>query len=142
MLKRIAAPLDRADLVLVATTLLNRLEPMRRELLARRHKLIEANSQQATYQQVQQAIAKMLKQTDEVGLSKLLIEVVLLEVADQSANGESDLLTTTAKRHRVDVEKVRKSVEQEFLAKRSKQEAKQKEKEKETSKRSIAKKAA
>ncbi|HVJ06513.1 MAG TPA: ParB/RepB/Spo0J family partition protein [Candidatus Saccharimonadales bacterium] len=138
VLKRIAAPLDRADLVLVATTLLNRLEPTRRELLARRHKLIETASQQVTYQQVQQAIAKMLKQTDEAALSKLLIEIALLEVADQSANGESDLLTTTAKRHRVDVEKIRKSVEQDFLAKRSKQETKQKE----AGKKSAAKKAA
>lgn len=70
--------------------------------------------------------AKMLKQTDEAGLSKLLIEVVLLEVADQSPNGESDILTTTAKRHRVDVEKVRKAVEQELTVKRAKVESKQK----------------
>jgi ParB family chromosome partitioning protein len=138
VLKRIGAPLDRADLVLVANALLNRLEPMRRELLARRHKLIEATAQQVTYQQVQQAIAKMLKQTDEAALSRLLIEVVLLEVADKSANGEFDLLTTTAKRHRVDVEKIRKFVEQEFAAKRAKQDEKQKK----DAKKSTAKSAA
>jgi ParB family chromosome partitioning protein len=138
VLKRIGAPLDRADLVLVANTLLNRLEPMRRELFARRHKLIEATSQQVTYPQVQQAIAKMLKQTDEAALSKLLIEVVLLEIADHASPGDDDALTTTAKRHRVDVVKVRKAVEQEFAAKRAKLETKHKT----AAKKSTAKSAA
>ena len=41
VLKRIGSPLDRADLALVASGLLNKLEPMRKEVLARRHKLIE-----------------------------------------------------------------------------------------------------
>ncbi|HWR15508.1 MAG TPA: hypothetical protein VN577_11815 [Terriglobales bacterium] len=41
VLKRIGSPLDRADLALVASALFNKLEPLRRELLARRHKLIE-----------------------------------------------------------------------------------------------------
>jgi hypothetical protein len=73
---------------------------------------------------VQQALAKLLRQTDEAALSRLLIELVLLEVADQSAKGEADPLATIAKRHRVDVESVRKAVEQEFAAKRAKQQKK------------------
>jgi ParB family chromosome partitioning protein len=126
VLKRIGSPLDRADLVLIASALLNKLEPLRKEMLARRHKLIEGTASAVTYQQVQQAIAKLLRQADEPALSRLLIEVTLLGIVDQAYQGDADLLTTTAKRHRVDVVKVRKAVEQEFAAKRDKQMSKQK----------------
>ncbi len=125
VLKRIGAPLDRADLALVASVLLNKLEPLRKELLARRHKLIEGTASEVTQAQVQQAIARMLRQADEGILSKLLIEAVLLEFADREPTNEPDVLTATAKRHRVDVDKVRKAVEQEFTAKRAKSDAKQ-----------------
>lgn len=126
VLKRVGSPLDRADLVLVASALLNKLEPMRKEVFARRHKLIDKTGSEVTFPQVQQAIAKLLRQADEAALSKLLIEVILLEVADHPSQSDTDALTTTAKRHRVDVVKVRKAVEQEFAAKRDKQESKQK----------------
>jgi len=39
---------------------------------------------------------------------------------------DPDVLIATAKRHRVDVDKLRKAVEQEFTAKRAKLAAKQK----------------
>jgi ParB family chromosome partitioning protein len=138
VLKRIGSPLDRADLALVASALLNKLEPMRKEMLARRHKLIEGTASEVTYQQVQQAITKLLRQADDAALSKLLIEVALLDVVDQASQGDADVLTTTAKRHRVDVVKVRKAVEQEFAARRAKQESKQNK----TAKKSAAKPAA
>jgi len=125
ILKRIGAPMGRADLALVASALLNKLEPMRKEILVRRHKLIEKTNDKVTYPQVQQAIAKLLRQSDEVALSKLLIEVTLLEVVDQTSTGDADVLTATAKRLRVDVVKVRKAVTDEFAAKRAKQESKQ-----------------
>ncbi|MGA2965553.1 MAG: ParB/RepB/Spo0J family partition protein [Terriglobales bacterium] len=125
VLKRIGAPLDRADLALVANALLNKLEPLRKELLARRHKLVEGTPSEVTHPQVQQAIARMLRQSNEGVLSKLLIEAVLLESADRVPTSDPDVLITTAKRHRVDTEKVRKAVEQEFTAKRAKLEAKQ-----------------
>gem|GEM_PF-761551 len=125
VLKRIGAPLDRADLALVASALLNKLEPLRRELLARRHKLIEGPASEVTHPQVQQGIARLLWQPDEGALSKLLIEVVLLECTDRAPTSDPDVLIATAKRHRVDVDKLRKAVEQEFTAKRAKQEAKQ-----------------
>jgi ParB family chromosome partitioning protein len=125
-LKRIGAPLDRADLALVASGLLNKLEPMRKEVMARRHKLIEKTNDKITYPQVQQAIAKLLRQADEAALSKLLIEVTLLEVVDHPSQGDADVLNVTAKRHRVDVVKVRRAVEQEFAAKRAKQKSTQK----------------
>ena len=93
--------------------------------MARRHKLIEGTASEVTHPQVQQSIARMLHRTDDAALSKLLIEVVLLEVPDQAPKSEPDVLIATAKRHRVDVDKVRKAVEQEFTAKRAKREAKQ-----------------
>jgi hypothetical protein len=74
VLKRIGAPLERADLALVASTLLDKLDPLRKELLARRHKLVEGTASEVTHPQVQQAIARMLRQPDEGALSKLLIE--------------------------------------------------------------------
>jgi ParB family chromosome partitioning protein len=125
ILKRIAAPLGRIDLALVASGLLSKVEPMRKEVLARRHKLIEKTSDKVTYPQVQQAMSKLLRQADEAALSKLLIEVTLLEVVDQTSQGDADVLTAMAKRLRVDVVKVRKAVEEEFAAKRAKQEDKQ-----------------
>jgi ParB family chromosome partitioning protein len=125
VLKRIGAPLDRADLALVASALLNRLEPLRKELLARRHKLIEGTASEVTQAKVQQAIARMVRQLDEGALSKLLVEVVLLESADQAPTSDPDVLIAAAKRHRVDADKVRKAVEHEFTAKRAKSDAKQ-----------------
>jgi len=64
------------------------------------------------------------RQSNEGALSKLLIEVALLESVDRTPTSDSDVLNATAKRHRVDVEKVRKAVEQELSAKRAKQNAK------------------
>jgi len=125
LLKRIGAPLDRADLALVASAIVNKLEPLWKELLARRHKLIEGAVSEVTQPQVQQAIARMLRQADEGALSKLLIEVALLESVDRTPTSDPDVLNATAKRHRVDVDKVRKAVEQEFSAKRAKLNAKQ-----------------
>ena len=126
VLRRIGAPLDRADLALIASTLLRKLDPLRKELLARRHKLVEGTASEVTHPQVQQALARMLRQPDEGALSKLLIEVVLLECTDRVPTTDPDVLTATAKRHRVDVGKLRIAVEQEFTAKRAKLTAKQK----------------
>jgi ParB family chromosome partitioning protein len=125
ILKRIGAPMGRADLALVASALLSKLEPMRKEILVHRHKLIEKINDKVTYPQVQQAIAKLLRQSDEVALSKLLIEITLMEVVDQTSQGDTDVLGATAKRLRVDVVKVHKAVEEEFAAKRAKHEVKQ-----------------
>ncbi len=138
VLKRIGAPLDRADLAMVADALLNKLEPLRKEMFARRHKLIEGTASKVTYPQVQQAIAKLLKQSDEAALYKLLVEVALLESVDHAPKNEPDVLIVVAKRHRVDVEKVRKTIEQEFAARRAKLETRQKK----AAKKSTAKTAA
>ncbi len=126
VLKRVGSSLSRADLGFLATVLVNKLEPMRRERLARRHKLVEGTASEVTYPQVQQAIAKLLKQSDEAELCKLLVEIALLETVDHAPKSEPDMLMEAAKRHRLDADKLRKTVEQEFAAKRAKLETKEK----------------
>ncbi|HTW46170.1 MAG TPA: ParB/RepB/Spo0J family partition protein [Acidobacteriaceae bacterium] len=126
VLKKVGAPLDRADLILIASAVLDRMEPLRRETLARRHKMVDGSSSEVTYPQVQKALQRLVRQLDESGLSKLIVEVVLLGSVDSAAQEEGDMLTTTAKRHRVDVVKVKAAVETEFAAKQAKAAAKEK----------------
>jgi hypothetical protein len=53
-------------------------------------------------------------------LSRLLLEISLLDSAYQRGDVSQDLLMDAAKRFRVDVEKVEQSVAAEFAGKRSK----------------------
>lgn len=126
VLKKVGAPLERTDLVLIASAILEKMEPMRREILARRHKMVEGTGREITYPQVQKALQRLLRQLDESGLSKLIIEIVLLGTAESDSQGEADVLVATAKQHRVDVAKVRTAVETESAAKQLKAAAKQK----------------
>jgi len=135
VLKKVGAPLDRADLVLVASAILEKMEPLRREALARRHKMVDGSASEVTYPQVQKGLALLLRQLDESGLSKLIVEIALLGSVEAASQAETDTLSAAAKRHRVDVEKVRKSVEAEIVAKLAKQAAKQKQ----AAKKSVAK---
>lgn len=125
VLKKVGAPLDRADLVLVSSAMLEKMEPSRSETVARRHKMIEGSSREVTYPEVQKGLARLLRQLDESGLSKLIVEIALLGYAEASSPSETDALSAAAKRHRVDVEKVQKTVEAEFAAKQTKQAKKQ-----------------
>ena len=87
--------------------------------------MVEGTASEVTHPQVQQAIARMVRQSDEGALSKLLVEIVLLECTDRVPTSDPEVLIATAKRHHVDIEKVRKAVEQDFAAKRAKLKAKQ-----------------
>ena len=126
VLRKVSAPLDRADLVLIANAMLEKTEPLRREALARRHKMVDGTASEVTYPQVQKGLQRLLRQLDESGLSKLIVEIVLLGSVESALPDEADVLTTTAKRHRVDVAKVRTTVEAEFATKQAKAAAKQK----------------
>ncbi len=126
VLKKVGAPLDCADLVLVASAMLDKMEPLRREMLARRHRMVEGTSSEVTFPQVQKGLQRLLRQLDESGLSKLIVEVVLLGSVEGGSSDETDVLAVTAKRHRVDAVKVRTAVEAEFAAKQAKAAAKQK----------------
>jgi ParB family chromosome partitioning protein len=124
VLKDVDAPLERADLVLVLQSALETQQPERQMLIARRHKLVDGTAREVTYPQVQKALGRLLRQSDESGLSKLFVELVLL--SEVESTGEPERLLAAAKQHKVDVAKLRKSVEQEFAAKHAKAQAKQK----------------
>ena len=126
VLRKVSAPMERGDLVLVANAMFERMEPLRREALARRHKVVNGSTGEVTYPQVQKALARLLRQLDESGLSKLIVEIILLGSVESASEEETDVLTATAKRYRVDMAKVRTAVEAGFAAKQAKAEAKQK----------------
>jgi ParB family transcriptional regulator, chromosome partitioning protein len=126
VLKKVCAPLDRADLALVASAIIDKMEPLRRETLARRHKMVEGSDSEVTFPQVQKGLARLLRQLDESGLSKLIVEMVLLGNTESASSEDTDVLSTTAKRHRVDAAKVRTAIEAELAAKQAKAAAKQK----------------
>ena len=118
VLKKVSTPLDRADIVLIANTLLERTEPLRHETLARRHKMVEGSTTEVTYPQVQKGLARLLRQLDESGLSKLVVEIALLGSLESVS--QEDTLIAASKRHRVDMASVRKTVEAEFAARQAK----------------------
>ena len=57
---------------------------------------------------------------DQAALSRLLLEISLLDSAYQRGDASQDLLLDAAKRYRVDVEKIEKAVAAEFVAKKDK----------------------
>lgn len=68
---------------------------------------------------------KHISRYDENGLSRLLLEISLLESAYRSGeDADSDILLTVANRYRIAPEKVEKAVTQEFAAKQKKKEKK------------------
>jgi len=66
---------------------------------------------------VPKGLARLLRQLDESGLAKLIVEIVLFSAVESTLEGENDVLLATAKRHRVDMAKVRSAVVSEFAAK-------------------------
>ncbi|MGD0939561.1 MAG: ParB/RepB/Spo0J family partition protein [Terracidiphilus sp.] len=126
VLRKVGSPMERGDLVFLADAMLEKTEPLRREALARRHKMVDGTSNEVTFPQVQKGLQRLLRQLDERGLSKLIVEIVLLASVEATPQEVADMLVTAAKRHRVDVAKVRTAVEAEFAAKQKKAQAKQK----------------
>ncbi|MGA9667761.1 MAG: ParB/RepB/Spo0J family partition protein [Terracidiphilus sp.] len=126
VLRKVGSPLERGDLVFIAEAMLEKTEPLRREALARRHKMVDGTASEVTYPQVQKGLQRLLRQLDESGLSKIIVEIILLGSVESVTPDETDALTAAARRHRVDVAKVRTTLEAEFAAKLKKAEAKQK----------------
>jgi ParB family chromosome partitioning protein len=125
VLKKVGAPLECTDLVLVLQTLLDKLSPVQKETVARRHKLGEVPSRLSTPSKVHAELVRLLQRSDETALSKLLMEIILLDDVEHVSNQEPEYLRQAAKQHRVDVTKVRKAVEQELAAKQAKEAVKQ-----------------
>jgi hypothetical protein len=117
ILQRVSAPLKKADLLAVGHYLLGHLSYSQVPTLAKRHK-VEAKKDSASAQEL---LAKQVGTYDESELCKLLLEISLLDSAYQrSAASRDDVLMDTAKRYRVDTEKLQKAVTAEFVAKRMK----------------------
>jgi len=116
VLERVAAPLKKADLLTVAQYTIGHLSYNQVPVLAKRQKVDTAK----TTKPPQEVLMKKISTYDEAALSRLLLEISLLDSAYQRGDVSEDLLMDAAKRFRVDVEKVEKSVVAEFAAKRSK----------------------
>jgi ParB family transcriptional regulator, chromosome partitioning protein len=120
ILERVSAPLKKADLLTVAQHVLTSVPYNRLPLLAKRHK-VEVEKSNATPVELLQ---KQVSRYDESGLFRFLLEASLLESAYRNDGGDEDILLTTAKRYRIDAEKLHKAVAQEFAAKQKKKEKK------------------
>jgi ParB family chromosome partitioning protein len=116
VLERVSAPLKKADLLTLAQYIIDHLSYSQVPALAKRHKVETAK----TTKSPQEVLMKKVGTYDEAALSRLLLEISLLDSAYQRVDASEDLLMDAAKRYRVDVEKVEKAVAAEFAAKRTK----------------------
>ena len=127
VLKRVGSPLKRGDLLIVAQYSIRCLPFNHEARMVKRHKLDTENGAASS----KAGLLKQAATQDEGELSKLLLEISLLDSAYQlPAKEADDPLLNMAKRYRLDVEKIQKAVAQEFAAKKAKQTAKQKKSEK------------
>jgi len=117
ILQRVSAPLKKADLLAVAHYLIGHLSYGQGPALAKRHK-VEAKKDSASAQEL---LAKQVSKFDDAELCKLLLEISLLDSAYQrSTASRDDVLLDTAKRYRVDSEKLGKAVAEELALKQGK----------------------
>jgi ParB family chromosome partitioning protein len=123
ILERVSVPMKKADVLTVAQHVLGSVSYNRIPVLAKRHKLeIERSSASPV-----ELLQKHISQYDETALCRLLLEISRLESA-YSGNDDSDndVLLNTARRYRIDPDKMQKAVAQEFVAKQKKKERKAK----------------
>jgi hypothetical protein len=117
VLEKIATPLSKADLELVAREFLNRLPNEHRTFLSERHAPSSAKGKGVKAGENGTA----LKNLDETGYSRLLIEISLLDAAHNAYSRDgAERLEAVAKRYRVNVQKIRESVAAEFASRRKK----------------------
>ena len=116
VLERVSAPLKKADLLTLAQYTIANLSYNQVPALAKRHKVETAK----TTKSPQEVLMKKVGTYDEAELSRLLLEISLLDSAYQRGSVSEDLLMDAAKRYRVDVEKIEKAVAAEFAAKKDK----------------------
>jgi ParB family transcriptional regulator, chromosome partitioning protein len=114
VLERVSAPLKKADLLTLALYTVWNLSYNQVPALAKRHKVETAK----TTKSPQEVLMKKVSAYDDAELSRLLLEISLLDSAYQRGPVSQDLLMDAAKRYRVDVEKIEKAVAAEFAAKK------------------------
>src|SRR5207302_9063481 len=81
-----------------------------------RHKVETAKTSKSP----QELLMKKVDTYDQAALSRLLLEISLLDSAYQRGDASQDLLLDAAKRYRVDIAKIEKAVAAEFVAKKDK----------------------
>lgn len=118
VLQRVSASLKKADLLTVADHMIRGLSHSQVEVLAKRHK-VEANASASA----QELLAKQVSKCDEAEVSKLLMEISLLDSAYQRGSASGDPLMDAAKRYRVDTEKISKAVAEAFALKQKQRKA-------------------
>lgn len=117
VLERVSAPLKKADLLAIAEHAVGNVPYHRIPLLAMRHKVETVKPATPSVESLQKQIAKY----DENTLCRLLVEISLLESAYSThSKPDEDTLLSTARRYRLDSEKLQKSVAEEFVAKQKK----------------------
>lgn len=117
ILQRVSPPLKKSDLILVTHYLISRLQFAEVAQIAKRHKV-----EDATNNVPEQALLKQVSRLDDIELSRLLIELSLISLASRvPSKHESDVLLTTAKHYRIEIEKLEKEVAQKFREKQKKQ---------------------
>src|SRR6266566_8932383 len=119
VLERVSEPLKKGDLLTVACYLIGQLPHSQVPILAKRHKIEDKKNSHSPHE----LLAKRVSTYDEAALCRILLEICLLDSAYQRAGTSDDALVTTARRYRVDIEKlqVQDKVAAEFAAQRSKQ---------------------
>jgi len=121
ILERVLVPLKKSDLLTVAQHVISSVPYNRLPLVAKRQKLEIEKSSASPVELLQKHVCHY----DENALSRLLLEISLLESAYRSGgDADNDVLLSTARRYRIDTEKLKRAVAQEFAAKHKKKEKK------------------
>jgi ParB family chromosome partitioning protein len=120
ILERVSAPLKKADLSIVVEYVVSHLSHTEWPQLARRHKVGGEKDDLSS-----DKLLKHFRSCDEDALTRLLLEISLLDSAYQRGGRRADdPLLASAKRYRIDVEKIEKAVSAEFAAKAKQQQHK------------------
>jgi len=121
ILERVSAPMKKADLLTIAQHVLGSVGYNLLPLLAKRHKLETEKSSASPVEVLQKHVSRY----NESDLCRLLLEISLLESAyHNKCDAANDILLVTAKRYRIDADRIRKAVAQDFVAKQWKKEKK------------------
>jgi len=117
VLERVSEPLKKGDLLTVVHYLIGQLPHSQVPILAKRHKIDDKKNPHSPHE----LLAKRVSTYDEAALCRILLEISLLDSAYQRPATSDDALVTTARRYRVDIEKLGDKVVAEFAEKRGKQ---------------------
>jgi ParB family chromosome partitioning protein len=120
VLQKVPIPLGKPEFELIAMRLLDRLDYQRRVLIAKRHKLISGKSTESDHNEMVNGFKKMFRESDDKAMCRLILECLLIDSAYHIPASGDDLLVSTAKRYRIDADKVARQVRDDLAAKAKK----------------------